>query len=393
MAQPTQSASGISSARNPDVARGRSLGLDGLRGLAVLIVFVFHYGGGLQSTHWPVRLFGYATEAGWTGVVLFFALSGFLITGSLWDSRGSHHLLRNFYARRALRILPLYFLALVLAVLVALARGFTFADLHSLAIYALFLQDIPPFAVRVVTLASPLPLYHLWSVAVEEQFYLLWPALLLFSRTRRVALWLSLAVFAISLVFRIAVWSVPTQGVMDGHVFDSFLLTHAGALALGAALALAVRGSRAGTVARFAPAALLAGLLVYFGMSWLCGTFLVATRAQLTWGLAGVSVAAAALVELAQRPGFAGGLFRLAPLRWMGRISYGFYIFHILLQPLFDRIARRIAPPTADYNSYLTARFIAAFLITLIVAWLSWRFFEQPILALKRRFPMHSALP
>ena len=85
------------------------------------MVFVFHYGGGLQSSHHSVRILGYLTQTGWIGVVLFFALSGFLITGGLWDSlqdAPTHKLavLRNFYVRRALRILPLYFAALLAAV-------------------------------------------------------------------------------------------------------------------------------------------------------------------------------------------------------------------------------------------------------------------------------------
>ncbi len=389
MAQHTQTASGILSAGN---AR-RNPGLDGLRGLAVLMVFVFHYGGGLQSPYWAIRLLGYVTQAGWTGVVLFFALSGFLITGSLWDSLRTRHLMRHFYARRALRILPLYFLALGAALLVALARGFMFVDLRPFAIYALFLQDIPPLAAKAVALASPLPLYHLWSLAVEEQFYLLWPMLLLLARTRLIALRLSLTVFAISLIFCIVVWGVPLSGAVSAHVFDSFLLTHAGALALGAALALAVRGSKAAAIARFAPAGLLAGLLLYFGASWFNGTLLLVTRAQFTLGLAGVSLAAAALVQIAIKPGPVGGLLTLAPLRWMGRISYGFYVFHILLQPLFDKIAGRLAPPATGYSTFLTARFFTAFFITLVVSWMSFRFFEEPILALKRRFPMRSALP
>ena len=71
--------------------------LDGLRGIAVLMVFLFHYGGGLKSHNLAVRLLGHITAAGWTGVVVFFTLSGFLITGSLWDSRGNSHWLRNFY--------------------------------------------------------------------------------------------------------------------------------------------------------------------------------------------------------------------------------------------------------------------------------------------------------
>jgi len=367
--------------------------LDGLRGLAVLMVFVFHYGGGLQSTHWPVRLFGYITAAGWTGVVVFFALSGFLITGSLWDSLRSRHLLLNFYARRALRILPLYFLALTMAIFIAVGKGFSFADLHPFAIYLFFLQDIPPFAAQAVAFGSPLPLYHLWSLAVEEQFYLLWPALLLLCRTRRAALMMSLVVFAFSVVFRSVVWGVPLQAAVAGHVWDSFLLTHAGALALGAALALAVRGDKRENFSWFAFATLIGGLLLYFFSTGFSGTLLLAPRAQFTLGLTGVSIAAAALVQLVQQRGFAGGLFTFAPLRWMGRISYGFYVFHILLQPLFDKIAARLAPPAASYNAYLTVRFCAAFFITLLVSWLSFFFFEEPILALKRRFPMNSPLP
>jgi peptidoglycan/LPS O-acetylase OafA/YrhL len=228
---------------------------------------------------------------------------------------------------------------------------------------------------------------------VEEQFYLLWPALLLFSRTRHTALRLSLAVFAASVIFCSIVWGLPVADLVAGHVFDNFLLTHAGALALGAALALVSRGSKAAEVSRYAAAAFAAGVLLYCGTSWFCGTFLLAPRAQFTLGLAGVCLASTALVQLVLRPGFAGGLFTLAPLRWMGRISYGFYVFHILLQPLFDKIATRVAPPAAGYSAYLTARFIAAFFITLAVAWLSFVFFEEPILELKRRFPMHSPLP
>lgn len=372
--------------------RSRSLGLDGLRGLAVLMVFVSHYGGGLQSPHWVLRFLGYVTQAGWTGVVLFFALSGFLITGSLWDSLGSPHLLRNFYARRALRILPLYFLALVLAVLVALARGFMFSDLSPFAIYALFLQDIPPFVARVVALASPLPLYHLWSLAVEEQFYLLWPALLLFSRTRKVALWLSLGVCVLSVVFRVVIWD-GFPSLAAGYTFDGFLLTNADALALGAALALAMRGRKAEEVFRWAPAVLVAGLCLYGVSSWLNGSFLLIQHQQFTMGLTGVSLAAVALLALVLRSGFVAGLFTLAPLRCLGRISYGFYVFHILLQPLFDKIATRIVPQAAGYSIFLTTRFFTAFFITLLIAWLSYFFFEEPILELKRRFPMHSRLP
>ena len=392
MAQPTQHASSAAGARDAL----RNPGLDGLRGFAMLIMFAFHYGGGQQSTNWAVHFLGLATQVGWTGLIVFYALSGFLITGGLWDSRGTRHLLEHFYMRRVLRIFPLYFLALGLAMLVALVRGFSWAELHPFAIYVFYLQNVPPFAARAALFPSPLPLYHLWSLAVEEQFYLLWPALVLFSRTRRIALWLSLAIFAISAAFRFVIWGplfrFAFDGVVQRHVFDGFLLTHAGALALGAALAFAMRGSKAAVITRCAPAAFVAGLLLYGVTSWLGGTLKMEPRAQFPLGMIGVSVAATALVLLVLRPGFAGGFFTLAPFRLMGRISYGFYIFHILLLPLSEKVAILLTPP-ASREAFLATRFLVAFFITFPLSWLSYHFFEQPILALKRRFPMHSPLP
>jgi len=392
VAQPKQHISSAAGARDAL----RNPGLDGLRGFAMLIMFAFHYGGGQHSTNWAVHFLGLATQVGWTGLIIFYALSGFLITGGLWDSLGTRHLLRHFYMRRVLRIFPLYFLALGLAMLVALVRGFSWADLRPFAIYVLYLQNVPPFAAWAAVFPSPLPLYHLWSLAVEEQFYLLWPALVLFSRTRRIALWLSLAIFAISAVFRFVIWGplfrFAFDGVVQRHVFDGFLLTHAGALALGAALAFAVRGSNAAAITRYAPAAFIAGLLLYGVTSWLGGTLKMEPRVQFPLGMIGVSVAATALVLLVLRPGFAGGFFTLAPLRLMGRISYGFYIFHILLLPLFEKIAIWLTPP-ASREAFLATRILVAFFITFPLAWLSYHYFEEPILALKRRFPMHSSLP
>jgi peptidoglycan/LPS O-acetylase OafA/YrhL len=125
----------------PAPKRQRDPALDGLRGLAVLMVFVFHYGGGLKSTDSIVHLAGIITEACWIGIVLFFALSGFLITGSLWESGGQKHRLRNFYGRRALRILPLYYTALLATAVFSIARGSTFAGLKPILLYVFFLQD------------------------------------------------------------------------------------------------------------------------------------------------------------------------------------------------------------------------------------------------------------
>jgi peptidoglycan/LPS O-acetylase OafA/YrhL len=99
------------------------LPLDGLRGLAVLVVFFYHFGGGTKSSFGPLRILASINLAGWSGVTLFFILSGFLITGILWDSRGADHWWRNFYARRTLRIFPLYYAALSLVLAAAALAG------------------------------------------------------------------------------------------------------------------------------------------------------------------------------------------------------------------------------------------------------------------------------
>jgi len=148
--------------------------LDGYRGMAVLMVFAYHFVGGSRTALLPVRAVGLLSRAMWMGVDLFFVLSGFLITGNLWDSRGSEHWYRNFYGRRALRTFPLYYLALTLVLIAAAVAG-TFSEaLHRIWSPALFLTNIPGVPSRVLDdSGSPLPVRHFWSLAVEEQFYLL----------------------------------------------------------------------------------------------------------------------------------------------------------------------------------------------------------------------------
>src|SRR6201996_77385 len=160
------------SARFRTATGRRDPALDGLRGVAILLVYIFHYGGGLRSPNTFVRALGYLTETGWTGVILFFALSGFLLTGSLWDSREERDVLRNFYTRRVLRIFPLYYLVVLIALVAAVARGNRLAELSPVLLYAGFLQNLPGLVTTALQPISPFPLFHLWSLAVEEQFYI-----------------------------------------------------------------------------------------------------------------------------------------------------------------------------------------------------------------------------
>ena len=378
--------------RNAKASSRRDPALDGLRGLAVLMVYVFHYGGGLKSPHFAVRLLGRATEAGWTGVTLFFVLSGFLITGSLWDSRSQPRVFRNFFARRALRILPLYLFAVLLCLLLAVGRGSTFADTHNFFIYFFFLQDLPILVARAQLLYTPLPLYHLWSLAVEEQFYLVWPCLLMMLHSRRAALRLAIGTVLTSFLFVLLVYGVPPIHAALMHSLDLFPLTHAGALGCGAAVAILSRGQFWELAQRSAPAILVSAAVVFLLSGWLAGSYTLTGSLQFSVGLPAASLALAALLVLALQPGPIRSLLAWIPLQRLGGISYGFYVFHILLQPLFDVLAIHLTHATAG-SLYQTARFIVGFPITVAVSWLSFHFLEVPFLQWKKRFPMHRPLP
>ncbi len=364
------------------------------------MVFVFHYGGGLQSPDITFQTLGYVTESGWVGVVLFFCLSGFLITGSLWDSMGEKYLTLNFYMRRILRILPLYFLALTAAVVYTSYHA-SWMSLRSAWVYLFFLQNIPFLNTYVQANPLALPLYHFWSLAVEEQFYLLWPFILLAADTRRTARRYAIIIFFLGLIFCGVMWWMPVFNYCKwNRLFDQFVLTYAGALALGAAVALAMRSkNRSGRVGsprrflhRWAPTAFASGLAVYLAVSWICHSLYLTEPLQFTVALPAVSIACASLIPIVLRHGITRSLFSLTPLAWLGRISYGFYVFHILLQPLFDFITIQLVH---DWHGsiYQTVRLFVAFFITLLVSWLSYSFFERPIMRLNRYFPMGRPVP
>ncbi|HZQ42878.1 MAG TPA: acyltransferase [Acidobacteriaceae bacterium] len=369
----------------------RDPALDGLRGVAILLVYIFHYGGGLRSTNPLVRGLGYFTETGWTGVILFFALSGFLITGSLWDSREERDVLRNFYTRRVLRIFPLYYAVILIALLASIARGTRLAELTPVLLYAGFLQNLPGLVSTALLPISPLPLFHLWSLAVEEQFYILWPALVLFAGTRSRALNLSLWIVALSEVFRILT-HLPIVPPAFATTLDPFLLTHAGTLALGAALALALRGEQWPLIERWAVTAFWSGVALYLLASWRSASFYLSPYPQFTVGLLGVGIASTAIIPIAMRTGRLRSILSSLPLRFLGRISYGFYVLHIFIEPLIDVLGGHAAHATSGAR-YQLARFLIAFPITVVLATMSYYLFELPILRYKRRFPMHSPLP
>ena len=375
---------GLSNAQPSTHGAPRDGALDGLRGLAVLAVYFFHYGGGLQS-HIPLlRVVGYAAQAGWVGVELFFALSGFLITGLLWTDLQQNQTLGGYFQRRARRILPAYYGALLVAGLTALRWGASAENLQPLLVYAAFAQNLPPLLSVAMRYPAPLPLHHLWTVAVEAQFYLIWPTLLLLTRTRRRALQLCGVTFLLSCLFRLAVFWPQTATPDTIANWSPFLLTRAGGLALGSALALLDPAHLAQLARRWALMALVGSAVLFSAAEGHCGNLLLAGPVQFILALPAVETASAALLALALQSGIWRTGLSLAPLRWLGRISYGFYLLHILLEPLFDCIGRALAHAPRG-STYLLVRVLVAFPVSAAAAWLSFTLLEQPLCRLRTR--------
>jgi peptidoglycan/LPS O-acetylase OafA/YrhL len=362
--------------------------LDGLRGVAVLLVLAFHFahidgeGGTMERV-----LLG-ATRAGWAGVDLFFVLSGFLITGILLDARGAKGYFRAFYLRRVLRIFPLYYayLAVLFFVVPALlpsvdVKGETQGWLWSYLGNVLFARE-GGFQ------ASPLT-GHFWSLAVEEQFYLAWPFLVWLLPRRRLAV-VCLALVAGAFALRLAIHRTTINATA------AYVLTPArmDALALGALVAIAAREPtwwprvrRAAPWVLCAAAAAVAG--VWVGRGGLFG----GDPAVQVWAFTPLGAGFAAILVLAV-DGRAGsrlsrGLARPG-LRTAGKYSYGLYVLHY---PAFLAL-EGAGLTSAVLAGWLGSRLagVAAFVlvagvVTFAGALLSWHLLEKRFLRWKDLVP------
>jgi peptidoglycan/LPS O-acetylase OafA/YrhL len=362
--------------------------LDGLRGIAIGLVLAHHYALGVPAATAVDRAVLSAASAGWIGVDLFFVLSGYLITGRLLEARASGAPLAAFYARRALRIAPPYFLLLATCLVVGPALGVRLAPRSEsdLAWFALFASNI----LTVVHGWPDRVVAHLWSLAVEEHFYLLWPLLALWLPGRRLAA----ATIAIALASASArAWGLAHG--LDGSDVYVLTFTRLDGLALGATLAaLEASGLRPERWRGVASALVLASglglaVLVWFGRghwgSWDRGLLVAGLFAL---GLAGASGLAAVL---GLTPGHVvRRALRLRPLLLAGRLSYGMYLFHMPLVEAAHRAGWQpaaLVPPGTAAWPYLGAYAAVQAAALIAVSDLSWRLVEAPALRLKRFLP------
>jgi peptidoglycan/LPS O-acetylase OafA/YrhL len=379
-----------------ELAEVRIRPLDGLRGIAILLVLVFH-GFYLSASADESSLdlaISRVTGAGWTGVDLFFVLSGFFITGILLEGREAGANPVNFYARRALRILPVYFgfliflmylLPLVAEAAVreqlAILRGhqawyWTFLLNVKLALYPL--DDLGRFGNG-----------HLWSLMVEEQFYLVWPALvLLFPRRALLPVLISCVVAAP--LFRYAVLEGAFPRINNGLSAYVLMPARMDALAFGAMAAMLARHPTLSKRTRpyiagaavFAAAGLIAIALYYERLWWfdrwtqiLCYTciavlfFLAVERAASMQGRSLVS-----------------NVLSSSGLLMFGRYSYALYVVHF--QVMYEASLRWDVPTVAGTDFFGRLAFtLATGAIATAVAAASWHFYESKFLAYKKFVP------
>lgn len=391
-------------------AAERILTLDGIRGIAIAMVMLFHFFGiyrlhfhfmaDLESLSTFESVVLKAAGAGWVGVDLFFVLSGFLITGILYDAKGpGRQYFRTFYARRALRILPVYygFLILLMVLLPVLGESAAQRSLGGgLAWYGSFLSNIRDVFDPGLR-GDFLFVGHIWSLAVEEQFYLVWPVFV-FLFSRRTLLWICGMGAVCALALRV---SFEMTDVPPGL---GFTLTPArmDALAVGAFIALSARSAGDfSSLLRWAPlAAALNGFAVVL-LGVVRGGFTPFDPWVRTVGLSGVAILFGAFVVLAigQSPqSRAHGVLANPALRWLGRYSYAAYLFHAPIANLLGRRADFIGNTPTLFGTSLPGEAVFVVIagsISLAVAWLSWRVWESQFLKLKRYFPYarHAGVP
>ena len=364
--------------------RGHVRALDGVRGVAIAAVILYH--GWNYTGDGSVGLaIDQARSIGWAGVDLFFVLSGFLITGILLETRSEQRYWSNFLIRRGVRIFPLYYAVLLLLVIGAIVAKRLGGDsdpamfaITNIWINFLYLTN---FAIAKFG-ENHVPLDISWSLAVEEQFYLAYPWLVRRVRPRTLVVVLC-SVVAIAPVLRGLTWAYGAQPTLGPYVLPYCRLD---ALAVGALIRvmLELKWNRVTTViARFAPVACAVGLVVLY--SWTRKDLRFVVIGYTTTCIAGASLIA--WLVTAPPASWIVRAFENPVLVYLGKISYGLYLFHLLA-----RFAGTYALTiVSGKKQFAEAWFCAAQLITMTVlaiaiAALSYRYIERPILAYKDRF-------
>lgn len=356
--------------------------LDGLRGIAIALVLIHSLTLLTQVDSIASRFVHGLFAFGWVGVQLFFVLSGFLITGILLETRQRPHYFKNFYIRRALRIFPLYYATLVVAFIVLPAIG------HMPQVYQGDAQHQARFWLYLTNWYTDtgIGFSHYWSLALEEQFYLIWPLIVYAARPRSL---LSICLL-ISIAGMIVRYWMRAHGYPEEAVYIA-TPARVDALTTGSAAAVLMRMPevydwiKARLTLLKAVAAGL-GLLAFA----LTGSYGSSVRGQVFgYGVLALFFALTVLIaatldrEQISSPRLTGAL-RWKPLRILGKYSYGVYVFQ---RPVHVFIGIPLITEYASTSLALNVTYVmAASLLTLGLAVISYHLFELPFLRIKNKF-------
>jgi peptidoglycan/LPS O-acetylase OafA/YrhL len=362
--------------------------LDGLRGLAILLVMVDHFFFGAKSANRALSVLIDLTKFGWLGVDLFFVLSGFLITGILDDAKRSPQFFRNFYARRALRIFPLYYAYLLF---------FFFVGVRLMPLERERLDEVVrdqwwlwAYATNILIAIKGkfifASLNHFWSLSVEEHFYLVWPWLVR-ALTRKTMM----SVCIVTVFGAVAARAIIVLGGF--HSVGAYVLTpcRMDSLALGGFLALALRngerhwrgrGWLIATATTFVLLAVGLDLRERSAAAWLAFDVIGYSVAAVFFGLLLLGAVSPDRNSIVRRT------FEVGWLRSMGKYAYGLYVIsHPLNIALthslpIDRLAHQLHSTAAAY----VARALLSFTLSCLLALASYHLFEKHFLKLKTFF-------
>jgi peptidoglycan/LPS O-acetylase OafA/YrhL len=392
---------------------GRIKELDGLRALAIVSVLAAHFAPPNTRLTNLLRL-------GWTGVDLFFAISGFLITGILISLRHKDGAFRTFYWRRTLRIFPPYYLAfgLILALAMVHKERLNFREIIP---HALFLSSAKPSLIKLAVRRFLFPqpavqleaLKHIeysllqfkdclgiyWSLSVEELFYLVWAPIML-KGSRRVVLLCSFVPLLVCPLLRGLAHTTPHIEESVGFIFrfDS--------LAAGSCVALLFWGVEHGRVARKAFNRGLTSAIIVFpigliALAAVCGVYRgVDVRTTWAFSVFGFSLLAGscasfvgALARWGAEFGYVSHLLRSKAAVYLGKVSYAIYLIHLPTYVVVQLIIIQWFSLNAIFSSPGLAIVVGglATVGAILVASLSWKYVESPILGLKNElFPVRS---
>ena len=365
--------------------------LDGVRGLAIALVLIWHFYATMKG---PPLLNAFQfflkqiLSLSWSGVDLFFVLSGFLIGGILIDQKGAKNYFQVFYFRRACRILPMYFLLLIAFMIFSnifhdqngAGLKWLFKDAFPILAYAAFVQN---FFIAATGFAGPNTLAATWSLAIEEQFYIILPFLIRFLPLRL------LPITCVSLIILAPV--LRTFFILNPNInpWAAFVLlpSRMDALLLGVLGAWMVKKK---PVLKFLQDNLsfIKILFVIFGVGYLLfslGGFAILSLALTPMGYTWLSIfyLLLLLIGLLSQEKWIRTIYTFKPLRSLGTLSYSIYLFHLFFHGIFHHFLAH------SYPSFLTAKgplsTILALIATIIFATLTWFLLEKPVINYSRR--------